>query len=57
MAGLPESVLRKASSRENKLKPALSFTPPWQEMHLVLRMGRISALKSTEAAGCRVQAK
>ena len=47
MAGLPDSVLPRASSRNNKLNPAFCFTPPWQVMHFLLKMGLTSVLKST----------
>jgi hypothetical protein len=47
MAGFPDFVVPKASSRNNRLKPPDFFTPPWQAIHLLLMMGLTSALKST----------
>lgn len=39
IAGLPDSVLAIASEWNNKLNPALRLTPPWQEIHLLLKIG------------------
>ena len=52
MAGLPDSVLARASDRNSRLNPPWRFTPPWQEIHFLLIMGLTSVLKST--AGLRV---
>jgi hypothetical protein len=47
MAGWPDSLLASASDRNNKLNPAFRFTPPWQDIHFLLKMGFTSVLKST----------
>ena len=48
IANLPDLVLPSASSRNNTLKPPCFFTPPWQVIHFLFRMGFTSALKSME---------
>src|SRR4051794_8553968 len=45
-ARLPLLVGANISSRNNTLKPACFFTPPWQAIHFLLRIGFTSALKS-----------
>lgn len=53
IAGSPDSVSAKASSSNNRLNPPLFFTPPWQVIQFLFRMGFMSALKSTVSAGLR----
>ena len=55
IAGLPDSVFPKASSRKSKLNPAFCFTPPWQVMHFLLNMGFTSVLKSTWEEGIAIK--
>src|SRR5579859_1958159 len=47
MANLPLFGLDKASFRNNKLKSDSRFTPPWQVMQRLFRIGFTCVLKST----------